>query len=354
MTPYTDTYEVKVGLPPGAVVHLGARHDFKSRVSVIKYNQGQFSETVMSPEDIGIPKMDNTVVTWLNIVGVHDTMLLESLGKHMSIHSLILADIANTRHRPKLEIAQNYLFIVLKALRCKKRTEKVAEEQVSMLLGEGFVLTFLESDDTLFDPIRERLRSSVGRIRSSGADYLAYTLLDVIVDNYFVVLERRGELIEKLEDEILDTPKRSTLSQIHALKRDMVIIRRSVWPLREILNSLERGDSKHFNESTLLYLRDVYDHVVQLMDNIETSRDMLAGMMDIYLSSNSNRMNAVMKVLTIIATIFMPLTFIAGVYGMNFKYMPELQWRYGYMAAWVLMLGVVLSMVLYFRRKKWL
>ena len=227
-------------------------------------------------------------------------------------------------------------------------------EQISLILGPNFVISFQEKEGTVFNPVRERIRNGKGRIRKMGPDYLAYALLDVIVDNYFVIMEKLGEKIEFLEEELVTQPGPETLQTIHHLKREMIFFRKAVWPLREVIGSLERGESPLIKGTSRVYLRDVYDHTIQVIDTIETFRDMVSGMLDIYLSSISNRLNAVMKVLTIIATIFMPLTFLAGIYGMNFKYMPELEWRWGYLMFWLIMIGIGAFMLIYFKKKRWL
>jgi magnesium transporter len=234
------------------------------------------------------------------------------------------------------------------------KSSEIESEQMSLILGPNFVFSFQEREGDIFDPIRDRIRNNKGHIRKMGADYLAYSLLDSIVDNYFIILEKLGEKIEFLEEKLVTHPTPETLQTIHHLKKEMIFMRKSVWPLREVVNGLERGESSLIEKSTRIYLRDVYDHSIQVMDTIETFRDMVSGMLDIFLSSVSNRLNSVMKVLTIIATIFMPLTFLAGIYGMNFKHMPELEWRWGYPFLWLIMGGIGVFMLLYFRKKKWL
>ena len=270
------------------------------------------------------------------------------------MHPLVLEDILNTGQRPKLEDFDEYVFVVLKMFRYGDQVDGMGIEQISLILGPSFVISFQEEPGDVFDLVRGRIRESKGRIRKMGADYLAYALLDALVDSYFVVLERVGEKVEFLEEELVSDPRPETLQAIHNLKRDMLFLRKSVWPLREVVGALVRGEPSLFGESITVYLRDVYDHSIQVIDTIETFRDMVSGMLDIYLSSVSNRMNEVMKVLTIIATIFIPLTFITGLYGMNFKHMPELAWRWGYPMVWAVMLTVVVLMLFYFRRKKWL
>jgi magnesium transporter len=290
----------------------------------------------------------------MNVDGLHQVEILEKLGECYGLHPLVLEDILNTDQRPKMEDYGEYIYIVLKALDYNDKSNEIETEQISLILGSNFVFSFQEREGDTFDPIRERIRNGKGRIRSMGADYLAYALVDSIVDNYFIILEKLGEKIEFLEDKLVSHPTPETLQTIHHLRREMIFLRKAVWPLREVINSLERGESSLVKESTRLYLRDVYDHTIQTIDTIETYRDMVSGMLDIYLSSVSNRLNSVMKVLTIIATIFMPLTFLAGVYGMNFKYMPELGWRWGYPLIWLIMVGIGVLMLIFFRKKKWL
>jgi len=248
----------------------------------------------------------------------------------------------------------DYIFTVLKMLQYNEEDKETQVEQISIIFGSNWVISFQENTGDVFDPIRERLRTNKGRIRKMGADYLVYALIDAVVDNYFVVLERIGELIEEIEDEIVTNPSPETLQTIHNLKRQVILLRKSVWPLREVISRLERLESKLINKPTIIFLRDVYDHTIQVIDAVETFRDMLSGMLDVYMSSVSNRMNEVMKVLTIIATIFLPLTLVAGIYGMNFAFMPELEWFWGYPFALLVMLAIGLVMLFYFRRRNWL
>ncbi len=291
---------------------------------------------------------------WLNIDGVHQPEIIEQVGQSFGLHPLVAEDIASTGQRPKMEDFDDYIFIVLRMLRFDGAEDETKTEQMSIILGRDFVISFQEREGDVFDNIRERLKNNKGRIRKLGTDYLAYSLIDSIVDNYFMVLEKLGETIEDIEDRLVTNPTSETLQTIHDLKREMIFLRKSVWPLREVINRLERSESPLINKSTFVYLRDIYDHTIQIMDAVETFRDMLSGMLDIYLSSVSNRMNEVMKVLTVIATIFIPLTFVAGIYGMNFRYMPELEQTWSYPAILILMLVVALLMVVYFRRRKWI
>ncbi len=292
-------------------------------------------------------------VTWLNVNGSHQVEILEEIGSRLDIHLLVLEDILDTSQRPKMEDFDHYLFIEVNMLSWDEPQSLVESQQVSLILGGKYVVTFQEYEKDVFDPVRKRIREGKSRLTRQGADYLAYSLIDAIVDHYFIVLENLGEQIEFLEEELVTDPDPGTLQSIHELKRELIFLRKSVWPLREVIGALERGKSPLFQELSLIYLRDVYDHTIQIIDTVETFRDMVSGMLDIYLSSISNRMNEVMKVLTIIATVFIPLSFIVGVYGMNFSYMPELQWKWGYFIVWGVIIIVVVGMLAYFRRKKW-
>jgi magnesium transporter len=300
------------------------------------------------------PFRDTLSVTWLDVDGTHDIETIRKLGECYGLHPLVQEDILNTDQRPKLEDYGDYLYIVLKMLSHDERSGEIRSEQVSLILGRSFVISFQEGKEgDVFGPIRERIRSGKGRIRKTGADFLAYSLIDAVVDSYFVIMEKLGESVDILEERLVDRPSPETLHGIHALKKEMIFLRKSVWPLREVIGALERGDSGLIQEPTRAYLRDVYDHTIQVIETIETFRDMVTGMLDIYLSSLSNRLNEVMKVLTIIATLFMPLTFLAGVYGMNFRRMPELEWPWGYPAVLGIMCIVAISMLAYFKKKKW-
>jgi magnesium transporter len=344
----------KVGLPPGSLVHIGDKRIEKVKITIIDYDEMRFEEREVDVVEKCYPFKDTPTVTWINIDGIHEADTIEKIGKHYDIHPLVLEDIMNSVQRPKMEDLEHYVFVILKMLFYDEKAREILSEQVSLILGSNFVITFQEKEGDVFNPVRDRLRMAKGRIRKMKADYLAYCLLDTIVDHYFIVLEKMGEGIESLEEELVADPTPETLQTIHILKRELIFLRRSVWPLREAVTGLERGESVLIHESTGIYLRDVYDHTIQIIDTIETFRDMVSGMLDVYLSSISNKMNEVMKVLTIIATIFIPLTFIAGIYGMNFEYIPELKWHWGYIASLFLMGIIALIMVLYFRRKRWL
>lgn len=344
----------KTGLPPGTLVHIGERKAEKARITVIDYDEKEFLEKEVAKIEDSFPFKETATVTWININGVHELDVIEKIGTHFGLHPLILEDIVNTGQRPKMEDFGDYIYFVLRMLTLDEKRKEVKTEQVSLILGPNFVISFQESEGDVFDPVRDRIRKGKGRLRRMGADYLAYALMDALVDNYFIVLERLGEQIESIEEELVADPGQETLHEIHTLKREMIFLRKSVWPLREVISGMERVESALIKDQTDVFLRDLYDHTIQVIDTVETYRDMLSGMLDMYLSSVSNRMNEVMKVLTIIATIFIPLTFIAGIYGMNFKYMPELEWPSGYFVVWGVMLFIGACMVVFFKRKKWM
>lgn len=354
MAKHKKKRSVKSGLPPGTLVHIGETSGEEVNITVMDYDEGGCFERVMDSVEECFVFKNKPTVSWINIDHVHQVEIIKKLGDCYGFHPLVLEDILNTNQRPKLEDYRGYLYIVVKMLHTDKDLD-ITPEQISIILGPNFVFSFQEGiKGDVFDPVRERIRTGKGRIRGMGADYLAYSLIDAVVDNYFIILEGLGERIEGMEEEVETSPTQATLNSIHRLKREMIFLRKAVWPLREVVATLERADSPLVTEPTRVYMRDVYDHIIQVMDMIETYRDMLAGMFDIYLSSLSNRINEVMKFLTIIGTIFMPLTFIVGIYGMNFQYMPELTWRWGYFVVLMLMAVVTGGMIRYFRRKKWL
>jgi magnesium transporter len=354
MPKLTKKRSKKAGLPPGTLVHIGEKKAEEPKITIIDYDEVHFQEREIEKIEECFVFRDQPTVTWINVDGLHQVEILEKLGECYGLHPLVLEDILNTDQRPKMEDYGDYIYIVLKMLDQNNKSNEIVTEQISLILGPNFVFSFQERTGDTFDQIRERIRNGKGRIRKMGADYLAYTLLDSIVDNYFIILEKLGEKIEFLEEELVTRPIPETLHAIHHLKREMIFLRKAVWPLREVIGNMERGEPPLVKETTRIYLRDVYDHTIQVIDTIETFRDMVSGMLDIYLSSVSNRLNAVMKVLTIIATIFMPLTFIAGIYGMNFKYMPELEWYWGYPAVWIVVVIIGISMLIYFKKKRWL
>jgi magnesium transporter len=343
-----------IGALPGTPQYLGPLKAEGVRISVFDFDEDRCREKEFDRVEDVFGYKDSTTVTWINIEGVHDVEIIKGLGDHFDLHPLVLEDIANTWQRPKMEDFETYLFIVVKMLAYDDSSQEVTGEQVSLIMGEHYVISFQERPGDVFDNVRERIRSGKGRIRRMGPDYLMYSLLDTIVDEYFKIMERMSDHIEELEDSVVTDPRPEDLQDIHRLKREMIFLRKSVWPLRELIGGLERGESPLIQKATQRFLRDVYDHTIQVIDTVEIFRDMLSGMHDTYLSSLSNRMNEIMKVLTIIATIFIPVTFLAGIYGMNFEFMPELKWRWGYPAVWSLILAAGLGMVYYFRRKRWL
>ncbi len=342
----------KTGLSPGSLVHVGKKYAEKSKITLIRYNEIFFEEKEISSIKDFQREKDKKIITWINIDGLQDIRLFEDIGEIFGLHPLILEDILNTDQRPKMEDYGDYIYLVLQNF-CGQKGEDLLSDQVSIVLGKDFVLSFQERESDLEESIREKISKNKGRIRKEGADYLAHAIVDNVVDNYFVVLENLEEKIENLEDDLVKKPTPSTLHDIHMFKRDLIMLGKTLWPLREAISSIERSDLPLINKNTLFYFKDIYDHTIAIIDTVETFKDMLSGMLDIYLSTVSNRLNEVMKVLTIIATIFMPLTFIAGIYGMNFKYMPELEWRWGYFGALGVMLIVALLMMFYFKKKKW-
>ena len=345
---------VKAGMPPGSLVHIGETPAQAVSIELIGYDPATFEEQRFQTVDDCLPHLERSGITWVNVEGVHDVEIIRHLGERFALHPLVLEDIVNTVQRPKIEDYDSYLFIVLRMLKPTGGGE-FTSEQLSMILGPSYLFTFQEGiQGDVFDTVRERIRNGKGKSRGMGEDYLAYALIDAIVDNYFNVLEDMGERIVNLEENLTLSPDKATLIEINTIKQEIIFLRKAVWPLREAVSFLERGDSRLLSPSTRLYFRDVYDHTVQVIDTVETYRDLLSGMLDLYLSSISNRINEVMKFLTVIGTIFMPLTFLVGVYGMNFKHMPELEWHNGYFMLWGLMIVLTIVMSIYFKRKRWL
>ena len=351
-----------VGAPPGTL-RAPERRVEELSISVIRYGPDGCEESrAEGAADLApmVPKLGRTPypVTWIDIVGLHDVSVLEELARLFGLHTLALEDVLNTGQRPKMEDYEGSLFIVLRHFHhhpeVEADIEELVPEQISMFVRPGLVITLQEVPGDAFEPVRERIRRGANRLRSRGADYLAYALVDALVDSYFPILERLGEHIESLEEELIDDPSPESLDHIYRLRRDLLLLRRAAWPKREMINALLRDDHPLITDETRLYLRDCYDHAVEALEIVETYRELGASMLDVYLSSVSQRMNEVMKVLTIIATIFIPLTFVAGIYGMNFAYMPELQYRLGYPIALGAMAAVALALVVFFRRKGWM
>ena len=342
-------------LPPGTMAYKGKKTSLKTVIDIINYSNQTFTKLDCNDVEDGFHFEGNEQVTWININGLNNIEDIEKLGTHYKLHPLTLEDIVNTSQRPKLEEFENYFFVVFKMLYFKD-DDDLQYEHLSMVVGSDYVLTFQESDGDVFDDLRERIKAAKGRIRSQGADYLMYAILDAIVDNYFTVIEVIGDKIEDLEASIFEsqTDNSTTPGQIQQLKQEVLKIRRSIFPLREVINRLEKSDNSIINEKSVSYIRDLYDHIIQVNEAIDLYREMVWSLMDMYMTIISNKMNEVMKVLTIIATIFIPLTFIAGVYGMNFDHMPELHYKYGYYVVWAVMIILFIGMMFYFKKKKWL
>lgn len=344
----------KVGLPPGSIVHIGNKRAEKTKITIVDYNEEQFQEKEVKTVKECCPYKEKPTITWINIDGVHEVKIIEELGKIYNFHPLILEDIVDTDQRPKIKDFGDYIFIILKMHYYDKENNEIKIEQVSLIFGKNYVISFQEREGDVFDSIRERIRNNIGRIRKARADYLIYALMDAIIDNYFTILEKLGEETEDLEAKVIKDPVPANLQIIYKLKSELIFLRKSVWPLREVISILEKGESVLIDKSTNIYLRDIYGHTIQVMDTVETLRDVISGTLDVYLSSVSNKMNEIMKVLTIIATIFIPLTFIAGVYGMNFQYMPELKWVWAYPLILSVMLIIGIVMVIFFKKRKWM
>jgi magnesium transporter len=343
----------KVGLPPGSIIHVGEQKIEKVKITLTEFDEKNVETCeINSVEEID-PYTDTPQVTWVSVSGLHDTELIKQIGEKFSIHPLVLEDILNTETRPKIEMTDDYIFIAMKMLTYNNNESEIVTEQVSFILGDTFVFSFLEKSDNIFNPIKDRITNNYGRVRKQASDYLFYALMDVVVDQYFLLLEQIEQNIESLDDEVITNADRSQIEKIYNLKNKLLLTRRSVWPLRELFTRLMREESKLINKKIVPYLRDLLDHTIQITETIELQREITNGLMETHLSMMSYKMNEVMKVLTVIATIFIPLTFIVGIYGMNFPNMPELEWPWAYFALWGVMICVVLFMLFYFKRKKW-
>ena len=344
----------KPGAAPGTLVYAGSARAEPVELAYTTYDVEDLVEHPGVSLSECAEALGGTGVRWINVTGLTDVEVVETLGKRVGLHRLVLEDILHTNQRPKVEEFPDHLFIVVHMLQWDASTMRVSDEQVSFVLGSEYVLSFQERAGDVFEPVRARIRSGRGLIRSRGADYLAYALIDALVDHYFVILEHLGDAIEALEVRVLDDPSSSVVAEIHQLKRELILLRRSIWPLREVLSELYRGDAELITDQTRVFLRDVQDHAVRVIDTVETMRDVVAGLMDLYLTNVSHRMNEVMKVLTMIATVFIPLSFLAGLYGMNFDVMPELHVPWGYPALLSVMGTLAVGMLIFFRRKRWL
>jgi magnesium transporter len=345
----------KTGLEPGTLVHIGEKKVEKVKIKLVIYNSETFIEKELDSIDECIPYKDKPGTNlWLNVDGLDQIEIIESIGNCFNIHPLTLEDVLNTGQRPKMEDYESYVYTVLKMMLLDKEKDEIIIDQISIIFSYNYILSFQEGEVDVLDPLRMRLRNPASRLRKYGVDHLAYSIIDTVIDNYFLILEHFGEEIEELEDQLVMQPSPGILKIIQRYRRIMIILRKSVWPLRELISGMQRIESEIIKDTTRIYLRDIYDHTIQVIDSVEDFRDILSSMVDIYLSSVSNKMNDIMKVLTVIATIFIPLTFIAGVYGMNFEYMPEIKWRWGYPVALLFMAAVATTMLTYFKKKRWI
>jgi magnesium transporter len=343
----------KVGLPPGSIIYVGEKKIDNVKISLTEYDEnGVETREIKSVEEID-PYTDTPQVTWVNVCGLHDTELIKQIGEKFNIHPLVLEDILNTETRPKIEITEKYIFIAMKMLTTNDHDHQPVIEQVSFILGNSFIFSFLEKSDNIFIPIKDRIINNSGKVRKQDSDYLFYTLMDIVVDQYYLTLEHIEEKIELLDDEVITNTDQSQIKKVYTLKNKLLLIRRSIWPLREIFSRLIREESNLIDKKVMPYLRDLLDHTIQITETIDLQREIINGLMETHLSLMSYKMNEVMKVLTVIATIFIPLTFIVGVYGMNFDYLPELHWTWAYFAAWGVMIGITTFMIFFFKRKKW-
>jgi magnesium transporter len=343
----------QIGTTPGSLVYVGDRKPGKTRIHVIDYDESDLHEMDTPSLEQCVALKSTEKVSWINVEGLTDVETIKTIGEGFDIHPMILEDILDTGQRPKLEEYEDHICIVMKVLSFDREETRIDSDQISIVLGRNYVISFHEGGDQL-EGVRNRIRSSKGRIRKMGPDYLAYALMDSIIDGYFSVIEGMGDIIEDIDIKVSSEAMEEAPKMINTLKRQMLVARRSIWPLREVIASMTRNESGLIGESTRIYVRDIYDHTVELIETIETFRDILSGLLEMHMSAVSKRMNEVMQVLTIIATIFIPLTFIAGVYGMNFINMPELTWEYGYPITWVVMIAIAVVLMVYFRRKRWI
>jgi magnesium transporter len=346
----------KIGLPPGSIIHIGENSNSDTKIEVIEYNESHLKESEYFNDEFLFKDEfeEKSDVSWIDVSGVHNEKIIEEIGEGFAAHPLILEDIVNTGQRPKIDLYNDYIFISLKVLAYNNEKDEVEFEQISLILGKNFIITFQKEDKDFFSLIKDRIRNTKGIVREKGADYLAYALIDSIVDNYYLTLEILADKVEELEKDIISNPSSDELERIKHYKNEITFIRKSIWPLRDIIRSIIRSSSSLIKESTEIYFKDIYDHVVEILDMIGLLQDMLTNTLDVYLTSSSNKMNEIMKILTIISSIFIPLTFITGVYGMNFKYMPELESNYGYPIVLSLMFVIIILLLMYFKRKDWL
>ena len=344
----------KVGLAPGELIPTNEKKPSKIALTLFDYDANKLVELQQASIQECLAYMATPGVTWINICGIDDTQTIEMVGRYFGLHPLLLEDITSRGQRSKLDDYKDTIYIVVKMLTYNNEKQETEDEQVSLVLGKNFVISFLESQNNIFAPVYERLRPSNSRIRQRDADFLCYTLIDCLVDNYFLTLEKVDQKLENLEEEVVKSPSPKTLQKIQHTRRELTLLRKSVWPMREVISNFRRIETPLIQESTKLYIHDVYDHTIQAIDTIESFRDIASGMLDIYQSNMTQRMNEIMKVLTVVSTLFVPLTFIASIYGMNFDHMPELHWEYGYYEVLGLMAALTVFMLYFFKRKGWL
>jgi magnesium transporter len=344
----------KSGLAPGTLVHVGEVHEHPHSIIVTNYNQASLEQRTIDSIKELLPYKITDSVTWVMVEGLKEVAIIDAIGQYFDIHPLVLEDILNTHQRTKFEEYPDYLYFVLKVVSLGKGSFNIEYEQISILVLKSFVFTFMEKPDGLFKPILNRLANEDSHLRNAGSDYLAYMIMDAVVDEYFTLQDAFDEQIELIEDELLIQPSVDTLMTIQKIRRELIFLRKTVSPLRELLAAIRRSESPLFDERTKRYFADIYDHSIRIIEAVESYRELISGMLDIYLSSVSNKMNETMKFLTVFASIFIPLTFIAGVYGMNFEYMPELRWKWSYPTLWAVFIGTAVSLLIYFKKKKWL
>ena len=339
---------------PGTVQYIGKPRSEKTKIELLEYNESEVAEYVLDrPEQIR-KFLETDKVKWIRITGVHDAELITRIGELFHINQLELEDLSNTSQRPRMEERDHYIFQIFKALLLNTEENDVTIEQVSLILGENYVISFHETAPELFSTLWNRILTGKGRVRKMKSDYLAFALADIMIDQYFKILEDIGDNIEIIENELVSNPGGANQESIYRLKRRLVYVGRTIWPVRELINEIERSDNSLIHEENRIYFRNIYDHTVQIIETLDSLRDLTSGMMDLYLSSVSLKLNEIMKVLTIFSALFIPLTFLAGVYGMNFKFLPELQWQWGYPVFWIICIIATVLMVLYFKRKKWM
>jgi magnesium transporter len=344
---------IKKGMPPGNLDYHGEVYSDNKEIELVNYSKNSIEVIKTDNSETLFKSINNSNENWINLTGLHNVEHIKSIGNHYNIHHLVLEDILNTDHRPKTELHNGYMFFIAKMFSSADDQQNYQFEQVSFILGKDFLLSFQEKEGDVFDVIRQRLNDPESKLRNSNVDYLFYRLVDTIVDGYYYTLEHLGDEIEQLEDELQDNPQKQHYKKIQELKRDLIFLRKSVNPLREAIVKITRENNGLVEQDNITYFNDVYDHCIHVIDSIETYRDLTTSLMDLYMNSMSNKMNEVMKVLTVISTIFIPITFIAGVYGMNFQYMPELTHKWGYPVALIFMALLVIIMLSYFKAKKW-